>query len=44
MDNDDGMLEGSMAEVSPGMEAALLRPEDAGEDQLAGQQMMPATQ
>ena len=26
MDDNDGMLEGSMAEVSPGMEAALLRP------------------
>ena len=44
MDNDDGMLEGSMVEVSPAIEAALLRLEDTGKDQLAKQQTMPATQ
>ena len=33
-----------MADMSLGTEAALLRPEDAGEDQLAGQQTVPAEQ
>ena len=42
MDEDDEMLEGSTVEVLPGMEAPLLKPEDAGKDQLAGQQIIPA--
>ena len=44
MDDDDGILEGSMVEVLPGTETALLRPEDAGKDQLARQQMTPGKQ
>ena len=44
LDDKDGMLEGSTAEVSPGMEAALLRVEDAGKDQPARQQSMLALQ
>ena len=44
LDDEDGMLEGSMVEVSLATEAALLRVEDAGESQPAEQQMMPAPQ
>ena len=36
VDDNNGMLEGSTAEVSPGTEVALLRLEDTGEDQPAG--------
>ena len=35
--DDNGMLEDSMVEVSPEMEATLLRLDDAGEDWPTGQ-------
>ena len=42
MDDDNEMLEGSMADVSPGTEVALLRPVEAGEAPLAEQQTAPS--
>ena len=39
--DNDGMLESSMAEVLPGMEATLLRLDDASEDQPARQAAVP---
>ena len=44
LDDEDGMLEGSTAEVSLATEASLLRVEDTGKSQLAKQQTTPAPQ
>ena len=44
IDEDDRIFEGSMADMSLGTEAALLRPVEASKAPLAGQQMVLAKQ